>query len=63
MIDKNDGEYFYNWYEEFNLECKSRSSYAIIASIYFIGYGLGVIFYWMPDKYGRKGTMWIVLPG
>ena len=61
-VDQYDDLYFHNWYIQLNLICEPRTSYTIIASIYFLGYGLGVVLYWMPDKIGRKGTMIWVLP-
>jgi len=33
-----------------------------MCSIYFLGFGLGVVLFFLPDKVGRKGTMNIVLP-
>jgi len=32
-------------------------SYTSITSSYFFGYGLGIIFFFLPDTLGRKGTM------
>jgi len=32
-------------------------SYSSITSFYFVGYGLGIIFFFVPDTLGRKGSM------
>ena len=31
-------------------------------SLYFIGYGVGAVFFFLPDTLGRKGTMKMILP-
>jgi len=33
-----------------------------MGSLYFLGFGIGIILFFMPDKFGRKQTMNIVLP-
>lgn len=33
-----------------------------MGSLFFIGYALGVIFFFLPDKYGRKSTMKFMIP-
>ena len=62
MPDKEDAEYFDNWYLSLNLICKDKSQSSIIGSSYFIGYFLGSIFFFMPDMFGRKGAFNIVMP-
>ena len=60
--DKEDAEYFDNWYLNMNLTCKDKSQYSIIGSSYFIGYFMGSIFFFLPDMFGRKGTFNRVMP-
>ena len=36
--------------------------YTYIISLYYIGYGVGIIFFPAPDRYGRKGSMNMFLP-
>lgn len=42
--------------------CHSQTELAKICSIYYIGYGVGIILCQMPDKFGRKRTMQMILP-
>ena len=42
--------------------CQSEDDYNQIGSWYFIGYGMGVIFFFLPDLIGRKKTMTYILP-
>lgn len=51
-----------NWYVKLNFVCQEPNDYNSIGSWYFIGYVFGVILFFMPEKYGRKGTMNIVMP-
>ena len=47
-----------------NLTCSKDISqiYSSISSIYFIGYGIGAVLYWMPDELGRQLTLQYVMP-
>ena len=41
--------------------CEPVISYSSIGSFYFIGYGVGVVFFFVPDQFDRKGTMkWFI---
>jgi MFS family permease len=44
------------------LFCIDKADYNQIGSMYFIGYGIGVIFFFLPDLIGRKKTMIYILP-
>lgn len=56
-------DFFYNWYVTMDLMCEPQGSVPKIGSIFFVGYGIGVILFFLPDNYGRKGSMMLTLPG
>lgn len=60
--DRTKEDFLENWYVELNLICEDNDYVNSRGSLYFIGYGLGVIFFFMPQTFGRKGTMNRVLP-
>jgi MFS family permease len=39
-----------------------KSKYNMIGSSYFIGFFIGSIIFFLPDRLGRKGTFNVVLP-
>jgi MFS family permease len=45
-----------------DLMCIEKDNYLYIGSWYFIGYGCGIIFFFLPDFIGRKKTMTFILP-
>ena len=51
-----------NWFISLKLECKSMVSYTSILSFYFIGFGCGILIFFLPDSFGRRGTMKIIMP-
>jgi len=53
---------FINWFVTMDFVCENPQVYNGIASYYFIGYLCGIIFFWMPDKLGRRTTMSFLLP-
>jgi MFS family permease len=53
---------FKNWYVTMDLVCEEPIAYNGIASYYFIGYLVGIIFFWMPDRLGRRTTINWLLP-
>ena len=53
---------FINWFVTMDFVCENPQIYNAIASYYFIGYLCGIIFFWMPDYYGRRPTMCFLLP-
>jgi len=55
-------EYFDNWFIDLDLMCKTTGEINQVASMFFIGYGIGVLLFFLPDKIGRKGTMKFILP-
>jgi MFS family permease len=46
-----------NLFVSYDLMCTSPTSYNSIGSFYFIGYGIGAIFFFLPDAIGRKNVM------
>lgn len=60
--DRSHEEFYENWFTKLNLTCTDKNSYGSIGSLYFIGYGIGICLYSLPDKVGRMGTMFIVMP-
>jgi MFS family permease len=53
---------FINWFVTMDLICEKPSVYNGIGSYYFIGYLMGIVFFWMPDSLGRRTTMCFLLP-
>ena len=53
---------FKNWYITMDLVCEDPIAYNGVASYYFIGYLVGIVFFWMPDSLGRRTTMNFLLP-
>jgi MFS family permease len=53
---------FNNWFVSLDLMCKNPATYNGGASFYFVGYLIGIIFFWMPDNLGRRSTMLFILP-
>ena len=45
------------------LECYPRSQVSLLVTYYFIGFGFGVIFYPIPDLYGRKTALVFAMTG
>ena len=50
-------EYLDNWFLNLDLKCNTIASNNSILSFYFIGYGVGLIFYFLPDRLGRKRSL------
>jgi len=44
-----------------DLVCEPILSYSSITSFYLFGYGLGIIFMFLPEMLGRKGSMRILV--
>ena len=45
-----------------NLICQDPQSYNSIGSYYFVGYAIGIVFFFLPDLLGRRKTMCIFYP-
>ena len=61
-IDETSELNFHNWYTRLQLECVPFSEYAQVGAAYFVGYGFGIVFLFLPDLLGRRGCMALVLP-
>lgn len=61
-VDKTHPKYINNWVVSPKFACVSHTSHKLFASCFFFGFGCGIIFFPVPDKYGRKGTMNYVMP-
>lgn len=59
--DISDEHYIRNWYVTLDLMCMPPEQYNQIGSFYFLGYGFGFILCFMPQIYGRKPTMSVVM--
>ena len=62
MLDKSKEDYLINWYVELDLMCEDLDSINMKGSLYFIGYGVGVVFFFLHQAIGRKGSMKYMLP-
>jgi MFS family permease len=52
-----EGQWFVNWFVNLDRLCYSKSENNSALSYYFIGYGVGFIFFFLPNAYGRKKSM------
>jgi len=59
--EEKDG-YLENWFVEYDLMCTSKTDVNKIVSLFFFGYLFGVGIFFLPDSFGRKFTMNIILP-
>jgi len=50
-------DFFENWFVTMDLICVNPLTYLPIASYFFIGYGIGVVFFFLPESIGRKKTI------
>jgi MFS family permease len=57
----NTNYFFDNLYVSYDLMCTPSATYNSIGSFYFIGYGIGAIFFFLPDAFGRKNIMTIFM--
>ena len=46
-----------------NMECTPRDQVNTMVSMYFIGFGFGILLYAMPDYYGRRPTLILSMTG
>lgn len=53
--------FFDNLYVQYDLMCTPSSAYNSIGSFYFVGYGIGAMFFFLPDAFGRKNVMSIFM--
>jgi MFS family permease len=53
---------FINWFVTMDLVCEDPKAYNGVASYFFVGYLVGVVLFWMPDRIGRRTTMCFLLP-
>ena len=58
----NKEDYIENWYVTIDLMCIQKIDYLFTVSMFFIGYGLGIVFFFIPDYIGRKKAMMLFLP-
>lgn len=42
--------------------CIPTAKKDLFASMYFVGFSFGIVFFNLPDAIGRKGAMWILMP-
>ena len=62
QLDKSKPDYIVNWYVTLDLMCEPVIVYSSMTSFYLIGYGLGVVSFFLPDTFGRKRTMNYFVP-
>mmetsp|Transcript_2742 Transcript_2742/g.4689 ORF Transcript_2742/g.4689 Transcript_2742/m.4689 type:complete len:286 (+) Transcript_2742:262-1119(+) len=56
-LSTDEETFIENWYYKLDLQCESTTNINKILSFYFIGYGLGFIFFFFPNRFGRKKSM------
>lgn len=60
--DTNDDEYFDNWVNKYDLLCEPKMKVGLIASMYFIGLIVFIIFVPpLADRFGRKWVFIVTL--
>jgi len=52
----------YNWYSQLDLACLNTPAISSVNSFYFIGFGVGILLFALPNRIGRKRTMVWLLP-
>ena len=57
MPDTSSSSYIRNMYVYDNYICESQTTVKQMCSLFFVGQGSGVVLFFMPDKFGRLGTM------
>lgn len=57
--DTNDDEYFDNWVEKYDLLCEPKMKVGLIASMYFIGLIVFIVF--VPPLADRFGRKWVFI--
>ena len=62
-VDKTAIGYLQAWEEEMNLMCVPRSQVSFMTSCYFIGFGVGIILFPLPDLYGRRKALLVSMAG
>ena len=60
--DESKADYLRNWYVELELLCKDTIEINQKGSYYFVGYGVGIVFFFLPETFGRKSSMKFILP-
>ena len=61
-LDRSVDDYLENWFVTRDLMCRNSIEYNSSASFYMIGFGLGIVFFFLPDTLGRRGTMRFFIP-
>ena len=61
-VDTTPIDYIVNWYVTRDLVCVPMIEYSSLVSYFLVGYGFGIIFFFLPDTLGRKGSMNIFVP-
>ena len=59
--DTSQEDYLKNWYVTMDLMCLSPMNYMSMASWFFVGYGIGIVMFFLPDLYGRRYMMLFIL--
>jgi hypothetical protein len=60
--DKSIEDHVVNWFVTMDLMCLPEIEYTIIPSFFFIGYGIGIMFFLTPELLGRKKAMNFSIP-
>jgi len=59
-IDTDYKYYLNNWFDQMDLMCENPVQTNFMISLRLIAYGLaGILFFWVPDRYGRRPTLLI----
>ena len=61
-MNKSADDFLMNWYVTRDLMCTSQLDYLMVVSLYYIGYGIGISLFFIPDYFGRKVAMNATLP-
>ena len=60
-LDKSKAEYLNNWYVKMDLVCTGDLEIDQFMSTYFVGFGLGIFLFSLPDMFGKKRTMSVLM--
>ena len=56
-LDTSQDDHMVNWYVTMDLMCLNPMDYLSMVSWFFIGFGVGIVFFIAPDIFGRRDVM------
>lgn len=60
-VDTSFKYYIDNWYLEMDLKCMQAATIGLMVTAFFLGFAINGLFFTIPDKYGRKWTIFFAM--